>query len=76
MRGKTTELIREGDYLAEVEVELKYDAGEWSPTYSLEDALKLETVQKALRKGDLSRAAKLGRLFELRPVAPPSEAAE
>lgn len=76
MSVKTTELIREGGYLAEVDVELRYDAGEWSPAYSLEDARKLEAVQKALKRGDVSDAGKLGRVFELRPIAPSNEAAE
>jgi hypothetical protein len=76
MSVKTTELIREGGYLAEVDVELKYDAGEWSPSFSIEDALKLEAVRKALRNGDLSGAGKFARVFELRPIAPSSEAAE
>ncbi len=75
MSVKTTELIREGDYLAEVDVELRYDVGDWSPAFSIEDALKLEAVQKALRKGDLSGAGKFGRVFELRPITPSSEAA-
>jgi hypothetical protein len=33
------------------------------------DALKLETVMLALRRGDLAEAAKHGRVFELTPVA-------
>ena len=33
------------------------------------DVRKLDDVRLALRRGDLKAAAKLGRVFELRPVA-------
>jgi hypothetical protein len=63
-----TKLIHEGHYVAEVEVTLiEADEG-WSPYLSLEDAQKLDTVRKALRRGDLKQASQLGRVFELMPV--------
>jgi hypothetical protein len=65
---KTIELIHEGKYAAEVEVEFLY-SDDWSPTMSLEDARKLETVRLALKRGDIAEAAKCGRVFELIPVA-------
>lgn len=44
-----TKLVREGDYVAEVDIEL-IDTGEgWSPYLSLEDAQKLDDVREALR---------------------------
>ncbi len=67
-RRSHTKLIHEGRYAAEVDVELiDTDAG-WSPYLSLEDAEKLDEVRKALRRGDLKRANRLARLFELTPV--------
>ena len=66
---KTIELIHEGKYAAEIEVELLYSDDSWSPTMSLEDARKLETVRLALKRGDIAEAAKYGRVFELIPVA-------
>ena len=66
---KTIELIHESKYAAEIEVELLYSDDSWSPTMSLEDARKLETVRLALRRGDITEAAKYGRVFELTPVA-------
>lgn len=69
MIRKSTKLIHEGKYAAEVVVELLYDDESWSPTMSLDDARKLEAVQLALRCGDLAEAAKYGRVFELTPVA-------
>lgn len=66
---KSTKLIREGKFAAEVAVELIEDETGWSPYLSMEDATKLDMVRKALAAGDLSEAAKHGRVFELMPVA-------
>jgi hypothetical protein len=68
MTRKTTKLIHEGKYAAEVEVELLYTDDTWSPTMSLDDARKLEAVQLAARRGDVTEAAKHGRVFELTPA--------
>lgn len=44
-------LIHEGQYVAEVDIEL-IDADEgWSPYLSLDDAQKLDDVRNALRRG-------------------------
>jgi hypothetical protein len=69
MIRKSTKLIHEGKYAAEVEVELHYSDESWSPTMSAADARKLEAVTLALRRGDIAEAAKHGRVFELTPVA-------
>lgn len=66
---KSIELIHEGKYAAEVEIELEYTDESWSPTMSGADALKLDAVRLALRRGDVAEAAKHGRVFELTPVA-------
>jgi hypothetical protein len=67
-KRSSTELIREGNYAAEVAIELLYSDKSWSPTMSLDDAKKLEAVRLALRRGDIAEAAKHGRVFELTPV--------
>jgi hypothetical protein len=67
-KRKSTELIHEGKYAAEVPVELNYSDESWSPTMSLEDAKKLEAVRLALQRGHFAEAAKYGRVFELTPV--------
>ena len=67
-KGLHTKLIHEGRYAAEVDVELIDTNEGWSPYLSLEDAQKLDTVRKALRRGDLKQASQLGRVFELTPV--------
>ncbi len=65
-RQKKTKYVHEGQYIAEVDVELI--EGEWSPYLSIEDAYKLDDVRNALRQGDLSLASRYGRIYELRPV--------
>jgi hypothetical protein len=64
-----SKLVHEGEYVAEVEVELIYTDEGWSPYLSLDDAQKLDQVREALRRGDLEAAARLGRVFKLTPVA-------
>jgi hypothetical protein len=61
-------LVHEGDFVAEVPVELIETEEGWSPYLSIEDAQKLDAVREALRRGDLKSAAKFGRIFRLTPV--------
>jgi hypothetical protein len=67
--SRTTKLIREGQYAAEVDVELIQDEGAWGPYLSVEATKKLEEARAALKRGDLRAAAKLGRVYSLTPVA-------
>jgi len=69
MIRKSTKLIHEGKYAAEVTIDLLYSDESWSPTMSADDARKLDTVRIALRAGNIAEAAKHGRVFELTPVA-------
>ena len=68
-RRKRTKLVHEGDYVAEVDVELLDEPGGWSPYLSLEDAYRLDEVREALRRGDVKAAAIRSRVFSLTPVA-------
>lgn len=68
MTKRRSKLIHEGDYVAEVEIDLIETETGWSPLLSVEDAYRLDDVRDALRQGDLERAAKLGRIFTLTPV--------
>ena len=63
-----TKLVHEGDFVAEVPVELIETEDGWSPYLSVEDATKLDEVREALRRGDLKSAARLGRIFRLTPL--------
>ena len=63
-----TKFVHEGQYVAEVDVELiRPDTG-WSPYLSLEDAYRLDDVREALRSGDVKAACRLARVFALTPV--------
>lgn len=66
---QTTKLIHEGEFVAEVDVDLIVTTDEWSPYLSLADAYKLDDVRLALRRGDLEAASRLARVFRLIPVA-------
>lgn len=65
---RQTKLVHEGEYVAEVEVELLDLEEGWAPYLSLEDAQKLDEVREALRQGDLTTASKFARVFRLTPV--------
>jgi hypothetical protein len=69
MTRKSLKLVREGNYAAEVPVDLVEGQDGWSPYLSAADAQKLDAVRHCLRAGDLAAAARYGRVFELTPVA-------
>ena len=66
---QTQRLVREGAYIAEVDVTLIETDHEWSPYVSAQDVRKLDDVRLALRKGDLAAASRLAKVYELKPVA-------
>ena len=66
---RVVKLVHEGQYAAEVDVELIYGDDGWSPYLSLDDALRLDEARSALRRGDLALAARFGRVYELVPLA-------
>ena len=70
MRTKaTTRLVREGDFVAEVNVNLIEADGGWAPYLSLDDAYRLDDVREALRSGDVRRASQLASgVYKLTPV--------
>lgn len=66
---RVAKMVREGSYVAEVDVELTYGDEGWSPYLSLDDAYRLDDVREALRQGDVKSAARLARVYRLTPVA-------
>jgi len=65
----TKRLVREGDFVAEVDVDLIEADGGWAPYLSLDDAYRLDDVREALRSGDLRRASRLAsQVYRLTPV--------
>jgi len=68
-RRNRKKLVHEGNFVAEVNVDLIETNEGWSPYLSLEDAYKLDDVRDALRRGDIESAARFGRVFKLTPVS-------
>ena len=68
-KRRRTKLVHEGQYVAEVDVELIDMNKGWSPYLSLDDAYKLDDIRNALRLGDVKSAARLARIFTLTPIA-------
>ena len=66
---KFTKIVHEGNYVAQVDVELIYADEGWSPYLSLDDARKLDEVREALKHGDVKAASKVGRIYKLTRVA-------
>jgi hypothetical protein len=66
---KRRNLVHEGEYIAEVEVELIESDDAWTPYLSVADARKLDDVRTALQRGDLTAASKLARVYRLTPVS-------
>ncbi len=62
-------LIHEGQYVAEVDIEMIDTDEGWSPYLSLEDAQRLDDVRDYLQRGDLQSASRLARLYTLTAVA-------
>jgi len=67
-KRRRTKLVHEGQYVAEVDVELIDMNQGWSPYLSLDDAYKLDDIRNALRQGDIKSAARLARIFTLTPI--------
>ena len=68
-KRRHTKLVHEGNFVAEVDVEI-LDTGEgWSPYLSLEDARKLDDIRQSLREGDIKKAARYARVFRLTPIS-------
>jgi len=69
MAQSQRKLVHEGDYVAEVEVQLIEEEEGWSPYLTIEDAEKLDHVREALRRGDVKAASQLARVFHLTPIS-------
>jgi hypothetical protein len=70
MRKKRySKLVRQGEFVDEVDLELIETDEWWSPYVSLDDAYKLDDVREALRSGDLQHASRLARVYKLTPLA-------
>jgi hypothetical protein len=68
MTTRHTKLVREGVYVAEVDVDLIQSDQPWAPYLSLVDVRKLDEVRTALKRGDVAPAVKIARVYRLTPV--------
>ena len=68
-RRSHVKFIHEGQYVAEIKVDLIVSDDNWSPFLSLEDAYKLDDARAALRRGDIETASHLGKIYTLKPLA-------
>lgn len=66
---KHTKLVHEGNYAAEIEIEIIDSENSWSPYITLEDALKLDKVRELLKENKIAEAKKFGNVYILKPVA-------
>lgn len=67
-RQSRVKLIREGHYMAEVDVECLESGDTWSHSLSVADSLKLDTVRETLREGNTDKASLLARIYEVKPT--------
>jgi len=68
-RRSHVKFIHEGQYVAEIKVDLIVSDDSWSPFLSLEDAYKMDDVRAALRRGDIETASHFGKIYTLKPLA-------
>lgn len=65
---KHTKLVRGGQYIAEVEVDLIEGDEPWAPYLSLSDVRKLDEVRVALRRGDVASVLERAKVYRLTPI--------
>lgn len=61
--------LHEGQYVAEVKIELSDSTSGWNPTMSLDTAYMLDDIREALHSGDLATASKYATIYEMKQVA-------
>jgi len=67
-KRRYVKLVHEGNYVAEVDVELVETGEGWSPYLSVEEAEKLDNVREALRREDIESASRVAKVYRLAPV--------
>lgn len=68
MNKSRKRLVREGDYVAEVNIELIDEGGGWGPYVPLDDAYRLDDVRDALLTGDIDKASSMSQVYRLVPM--------
>ena len=67
-KRRHVKLVHEGNYVAEVDIELIETGEGWSPYLSVEEAEKLDNVREALRREDIESASRVAKVYRLAPV--------
>jgi len=70
MNKRRTKYIHEGQFVAEIEVDIAESESGWPPYISVDDAYKLDDVRDALRKSDVKSATQFAKVYTLTPVQP------
>jgi hypothetical protein len=67
---RTEELIRENDFVLELQVEKHIGAPDdpWCPSHPIHDAQRLYEARLAMKSHDWEAARRYGRLYRLEPV--------
>ena len=68
MSATITKRLCHGNLMAEVKVTSIPDDGAWGPYLSLDDASKLDRVNRALKSGDVDAASKDATVFAVSEV--------
>ena len=63
------EVIREGRFMAEIDIRCEDDGSPWSPVVVKEDEFKTDRVRAALRRGDIASAKREALVIELAETA-------
>ena len=66
---KKVKYIHEGNFVAEVEVNIILDDNQWAPYLSLDDAYMLDDIRDALRKKDFQSIPKNVKVYKMHPIA-------
>ena len=69
MKKTKTKLVHEGQYIAEVTIEVEDVDQPWAPWVTGDEARKLDEVRKALRRDDIETAGKYGKIYRITQVA-------
>ena len=68
-KRQQTKFLHEGNYVAQVEIELVDSNTGWSPTMSLDTAYRLDDIRLALLQCDIKTASKYATVFEMKQIA-------
>lgn len=69
MKKIKTKLVHEGQYIAEVPIEVEDVDQPWAPWVTGEEVQKLDDVRLALRRNDIETAGKYGKIYRVIQVA-------